>query len=338
MKCGGNASFQDFMSKHPGAHSYSTGNSTVEKYSSRTATLYKEELAKRVSADEAIFGKLKVVVDGSDQPPTPAAIAAAASAAAKNDDFFDTWDSAPPSKPAQPTAPVTGPASFGLTPPTGTTPNSSRPASPRISSSSASPPPTVPAAPRTVTSSSLRTSTTSSSSTSSKPTTTRPGGLGATRSISSSASGGTGGGGTLGGRGKLGVKKTVGLNFEEAEKKAKEEEERVKRLGYDSKTEEVAAAAAVSGKSLVGGKTGTNGSTSGAAGKAHVKKDSVDTQRLGMGMKRLGFGQVTGIGGEQAAKEAAARAKAEARKASGYDDDVGMWTPLSLSPFIELFD
>jgi ADP-ribosylation factor GTPase-activating protein 2/3 len=49
-----------------------------------------------------------------------------------------------------------------------------------------------------------------------------------------------------------------------------------------------------------------------------AKKDSGEMERLGMGVRKLGFGQVAGMSGEAAAWEAAARKKAAERAASGY--------------------
>ncbi|GAA5856605.1 hypothetical protein JCM9279_002983, partial [Rhodotorula babjevae] len=200
-----------------------------------------------------------------------------------------------------------------------------------------------PAAPRTVTSSSL------SGGAGGRPKT-----LGATRTSSSSASpigGGLGGGApstsssTLGGgssagtgapvragklgagklgAGRLGVKKGGAINFEEAERKAREEEERVKRLGYDRLQEEeeakrVAAASAAASASARGANGGGAGGKLEQQQKAlQAKKDSGEVDRLGMGVRKLGFGQVAGMGGEAAAAEAKARQKAAERAASGY--------------------
>ncbi|KAF8752456.1 ArfGap protein [Rhizoctonia solani] len=62
-------------------------------------------------------------------------------------------------------------------------------------------------------------------------------------------------------KGGLGAKKAGAPIFEAAEKKAREEEERIKQLGYDAERE---------------------------------KTSSADVERLGMGFGRLGFGQVAG--------------------------------------------
>ncbi|GAA5934650.1 hypothetical protein JCM1841_001793 [Sporobolomyces salmonicolor] len=307
MKVGGNAAFLDFLARHPGSYNPSSSD-TKEKYLSRAAQLYKDELAKRCADDERLYGKDRVYVEG-------AATEDAAPDKAGDGDFFDTWDApAPAVKKALAPAPALAPPVVGLA--------GSRPSTP---GGTVGPPPAAtaaPAAPRTVTSSSLRSSASSSTASLNRPRT-----LGATRSTSSSASSSPtlsslGAGRNKLGAGKLGgVKKGGGINFEEAERKAKEEEERIKRLGYDRKKEEeeqvAAAAAAVASAQAKAGSAlaGTNGR--GAA----QKKDSVEVERLGMGVRKLGFGQVTGLSGEQAAKEAQARQKAAARAASGYTEE-----------------
>ncbi|GAA5909072.1 hypothetical protein JCM6882_001181 [Rhodosporidiobolus microsporus] len=308
MKVGGNAAFLDFLARHPGSYNPSSTD-TKEKYLSRGAQLYKEELAKRMAEDERLFGKDRVIVEGA------ADTGAGANAAAAGDaDFFESWDAPAPAK--KPLAPA--PA---MTPPLISLGGGSRPTTPggTLASTPAAAP--VPAAPRTVTSSSLRTTSSSSVASLNRPKT-----LGATRTTSSTSSTPTGSslgtGGARGklGAGKLGVKKGGALNFEEAERKAREEEERIKRLGYDRRKEEEEQAAAAAAAAQAQARTGSSlAASNGQANAAlQAKKDSGEMERLGMGVRKLGFGQVAGMGGEQSAKEAAARAKAAARAASGY--------------------
>ncbi len=102
---------------------------------------------------------------------------------------------------------------------------------------------------------------------------------------------------------KLGAKKIGGgdsLDFEEAEKKAKEEAERIAKLGYDPQAEQAASESkaksasitenpkTISPTPLSPGKTSSFGATAG-----HKRSDS-ETERLGMGVARLGFGQIGG--------------------------------------------
>lgn len=92
---------------------------------------------------------------------------------------------------------------------------------------------------------------------------------------------------------KLGAKKAAtGINFEEAQRKAIEEEERIKRLGYDKQKEEDEARAVkereaaerkAKGEQVSRGSTPINGSTS--AARREVEKPAVS---------RLGFGQTAG--------------------------------------------
>jgi ADP-ribosylation factor GTPase-activating protein 2/3 len=98
---------------------------------------------------------------------------------------------------------------------------------------------------------------------------------------------------------KLGVKKVAAdvIDFDEAEKKAKEEAERIEKLGYDPDAEEAEAEAASKQKGKAEAPTilsptpvsptrGGFGATSTSA------KSSADVERLGMGVARLGFGMV----------------------------------------------
>ena len=303
MKVGGNASWKDWLVRHPGSAAQS--DNVKDKYSSQAAVKYREELARRVALDEQHFGKGKVYVDGMGTAKEEAAPA--------EDNFFDTWDAPKEAKAALVPPPQTGNLiSFGSR---GGTPLGSRSASPALSSTATSlastpAPAPAPSAPRTVTSSSLRTTTNGGVPVRAKPS------LGS-RAPSSTSTGGAPAprasklGGKLGG-----VKKGGAVNFEEAERRAREEEERIKQLGYDSKKEQEAAEAAAKARAA----TATAASSSTARGPA-AKKDSVETERLGMGFKRLGFGQVSGMGGQASADEAAKAAKAAQRRANGYEDE-----------------
>lgn len=102
---------------------------------------------------------------------------------------------------------------------------------------------------------------------------------------------------------KLGAKKVdaSALDFDAAEKKAKEEAERVAKLGYDPDAEATPAEAQIksaqpaetpsiiSPTPLSPGRPGGFGST----GKAPDRSES-DVDRLGMGVRKLGFGQMSG--------------------------------------------
>jgi len=264
MKVGGNASANDFFTRSGGS-ALLNDSDTKKKYSSRIAELYKEELARRVKDDVAKY-PTRVFVEGVvEEASTPAP--------AGDEDFFSSWDK-PASKPATP------------------------------STSATSPPPMLGRAatgPRTVTSSSLRSNSTPG--TASRPVSK----LGASRLNSSSTSTSTVNTTTpsaastaakkskLGG---LGAKKAGPIDFAEAERKAAEEAERIRQLGYDREKEKVEEEerAKKQVESIKSPIAATPASTAKAAAAAPVsaapKGNPQDMERLGMGMKRLGFGGI----------------------------------------------
>ena len=209
----------------------------------------------------------KILVEGAESAATPAAEGG-------DDDFFSSWD-----KPAVKPSPAA----------------SSKPASPPVLGKSAS----AGNAPRTVSSASLRSTSTSSLS-SSKPASK----LGASRlnsasSITSSASAAP----KKSKLGGLGAKKAAApVDFAEAERKAAEEAERIRQLGYDREREKaeeeervrVAAekAAANKAKTSSTATKSTPVASSASASVATPKGNAQDMERLGMGFKRLGFGAV----------------------------------------------
>ncbi|KAJ6540282.1 hypothetical protein B0H19DRAFT_1175357 [Mycena capillaripes] len=217
MKVGGNAAFSEFLHKH-GASNL-TGKA---RYEGRVGGLYKEELGRRVEADRARWGE-SVVIEGAANAPA----AAAAEKEGGEDDFFESWSK--PSTPREtsrvgtPVVPVLGRAASVATPPS-TTP---APASASNGSPASTPAPT-PAA--------------------STPVAPKPRlGLAAARGLSSASGGGSGGALKLGGgskKGKLGAQKSTPISFAEAERRAREDEERTKALGYEREVAATAAAAA----------------------------------------------------------------------------------------------
>lgn len=97
---------------------------------------------------------------------------------------------------------------------------------------------------------------------------------------------------------KLGAKKvaaTETIDFEEAERKAKEEAERVEKLGYDPEAEkaeaETKAKAASTAAPAIASPTPI--SPSARSTSKPQERSSGDVERLGMGIGRLGFGQTT---------------------------------------------
>ncbi|OCH92825.1 ArfGap-domain-containing protein [Obba rivulosa] len=267
MKVGGNASATEFFSKHGGA-TLLTDADVKKKYSSRVAELYKEELARRVREDASKYPD-RVVVDGTTEASTPAP-------RGDDDDFFSSWD-----KPATPKSPAVA----------------SKPAGPPMIGRSASAAANgAPAAPRTISSASLRSSSAAPSSRSAST-------LGASRLNSSSSTVATSTTTTSAPKksklGGLGAKKAAApIDFEEAERRAVEEAERVRQLGYDREKErqeeerlrkETEASASASAAAAAKAKAAVKTS---APAEIKPKGSAQDMERLGMGMKRLGFGAV----------------------------------------------
>jgi ADP-ribosylation factor GTPase-activating protein 2/3 len=101
---------------------------------------------------------------------------------------------------------------------------------------------------------------------------------------------------------KLGAKKVTGdvIDFDEAEKKAKEEAERIAKLGYDPEAEDESTKDAPGGATIL---SPTPVSPPRTSGSSHTRqKSNAEVERLGMGVGRLGFGQVGG--GKGAAAQA----------------------------------
>jgi len=129
------------------------------------------------------------------------------------------------------------------------------------------------------------------------------------------------------GKSKLGGVKKGGapINFEEAERKAIAEEERIKQLGYDREQEEkAAAAAAAAAASAAAASRSATPSGSSRGEMVGNKQSGGEVDRLGMGFGRLGFGQVSGLSGEEAAKAAAA-AKRAAQRANNPEPEDGTY-------------
>ncbi|KAH0832304.1 hypothetical protein J3R83DRAFT_13304 [Lanmaoa asiatica] len=242
MKAGGNASATEFFSRHGGA-SLLSDTDTKKKYSSRTAELYKEELAKRVKEDTIKF-PTRVVVDGMDlSQPTE-------STPQTEDDFFSSWDKPASAKPMSPPTTTTAP------------PRSWSPCSPNGNIS------------RFAIYFFLRRSTAATSTN-------------ASAAAKKSKLGG------------LGAKKAAApIDFAEAERKAAEEAERIKQLGYDRRREEeeerARQQAEQTAQADVKAKVVNTGSaTTTIPGRVDVQRgNSQDLERLGMGFRKLGFGGV----------------------------------------------
>jgi len=100
---------------------------------------------------------------------------------------------------------------------------------------------------------------------------------------------------------KLGAKKVTGdvIDFDAAEKKAKEEAERIEKLGYDPEAEEaVTKKTAVTTKTAdlpsIASPTPVSPGRAGYSSTQGRERTNSELERLGMGMGRLGFGQIGG--------------------------------------------
>ncbi|KAI0299565.1 hypothetical protein BC826DRAFT_1117324 [Russula brevipes] len=87
----------------------------------------------------------------------------------------------------------------------------------------------------------------------------------------------------------LGAKKAAPVDFAEAERRAAAEAERIRQLGYDREREEAEAKAAREAAALELKNKSAASSTSGG-NPASASASSADVDRLGVGVKKLGFG------------------------------------------------
>lgn len=197
-----------------------------------------------------------------------------------SDDFFSSWDKPSIKRPSQPpsrtqTPPVISRTASPFLNPGSNSNGTARPKSPLIGSESESSQ-TAPSAPRTISSSAIRKTATTVGARKANV-------LGAKKTQ------------------KLGAKKVADtIDFDAAEKKAKEEAERIEKLGYDPDAETATANAQTRSTSTTAEKTKIAAPTPLSPGKAafgatrgHERSES-EVERLGMGMGRLGFGQTGG--------------------------------------------
>ncbi|KAG8919805.1 ADP-ribosylation factor GTPase activating protein, ER-Golgi transport, partial [Tulasnella sp. 408] len=148
-----------------------------------------------------------------------------------------------------------------------------------------------PAPAQRLTSSGLRTNTSSSSPASSAPATptARAAKLGARTTSGNSAASASG---ARPGKIGLGAKKAAApINFEEAEKKAREEEEKVKLAMLErQKAEEEAKLLAEAAKASAASSPAVSTSAAAKSTAADAKRASGEMERLGMGFKKIGLG------------------------------------------------
>ncbi|PWI70399.1 ArfGAP family protein [Purpureocillium lilacinum] len=279
MKVGGNESATKFFQQNGGTAALNSKDPKT-KYQSNAATKYKDELKRRAARDAKEFPGEVVIADAAegDGSSTPAG--------EPDDDFFSSWDKPAIKRPTPPLSRTATPPVVGRTPSpflnagNGNAKDAGRSPSPLAKADSTGE--NKPAASRITTSAALRKTTTTGGPRKANV-------LGAKKTT------------------KLGAKKVTGevIDFDEAEKKAKEEAERIAKLGYDPDAEEEqtkepsGAAATILSPTPVSPSASTSSHTR--------QKSNAEVERLGMGMGRLGFGQ---IGGGKPAQSQAAKKNA----------------------------
>lgn len=282
MKVGGNESATKYFRANGGSAALASKDPKT-KYQSNAATKYKEELKKRAARDALEYPDHVDVSDVAGDGPE-----SSTPSSEPNDDFFSSWDKPSIKRPTPPisrtnTPPVVGRTASPFLNPGSNGKEISRSSSPLSKSDSATE--AKPAASRITTSAALR-----------KTNTTGPrkaNVLGAKKTTT-----------------KLGAKKVTAdlIDFDEAEKKAKEEAERIAKLGYDPEAEEAEAKQTTVTKTEATNVVSPAPVSPRGYGSGHTReKSAAEVERLGMGFGRLGFGQV---GGGKAAASAAPKKNA----------------------------
>jgi ADP-ribosylation factor GTPase-activating protein 2/3 len=271
MKVGGNESATKYFQSHGGSAALASKDPKT-KYTSTAATKYKEELARRVLADKKLYPNEVTITDVDES----AGSGSATPAGEPEDDFFSSWDkptikrpSNPPSRTATP--PVVSRTSSPFLTAGANGNGAARPKSP-LNAETAS----APAAARATPAAAIRKTAASTA--------------GARKST------------VLGAKKKgLGAKKVtsdVAVDFDEAERKAKEEAERIAKLGYnpDEETPAVSSSKATTTDDKIVAPTPLSPSRAGGFGATNKPRErsNSELERLGMGMGRLGFGQTAG--------------------------------------------
>lgn len=276
MKVGGNESATKYFQSHGGSAALSSKDAKT-KYTSNAANKYKDELARRVEADAKKYPDGVVIEDAADEASggsgtqTPGA-------SGGDDDFFSSWDKPAIKRPSNPPSRTGTPAQRTASPflNANAANGNGRPKSPLVSSDSAAAPP---ATARSISSTAIR--KTAIGGAGSKP---KPNILGAKKT-------------------KLGAKKVDAstLDFDEAEKKAREEAERKERLGYDPNEEVTPSESRIAAAQPDSTTTTIHAPTPISPGVNSRERSNSEMERLGMGVRRLGFGQVGAGAGAAAA-------------------------------------
>lgn len=263
MKVGGNGAASDFFAAHGGNALLVPSTEGKVKYTSAVAQRYKEELNRRAVQDAGALGiRAPFSVSGTASGST--AKSATASKSADDMDFFDEWDSTIPSNESVP-EPTPSMAETKSAHTTDYTPPEPTHA-----------PAPAPMAPRPVSSAGLRAKT--------RPTGT----LGAVRGTSSTSARPT----KLG----LGVRKAAApLNFDEAERRMKLEQEKAMQAAKEAQeqaaTAELQADVSEDPAVLETPKETTAAVPRSPVGAKSKIKSNAGVDRLGMGFTRLGIAQ-----------------------------------------------
>jgi ADP-ribosylation factor GTPase-activating protein 2/3 len=265
MRVGGNTNAKKYLPKK--------GTEIRTKYTCNEANNYKEtvkKLAEQYMANNGTHivtadGLKDVVADGTTTPKSE-----------PSNNFFDSWAKPTIKRPTPPISRTATPPVVGRTPSpflnaghsNGNGSGIARTASPLASSE-----PTAPAASRITSSAALRKTATGAPR--------KANVLGAKKT-------------------KLGAKKVTGdvIDFDAAEKKAKEEAERIAKLGYDPDADDIPVTKAAVTKTAdlpkIASPTPVSPGRSGYGSSQTRDRTNSELERLGMGMGRLGFGQVGG--------------------------------------------
>ncbi|KAK4966974.1 ADP-ribosylation factor GTPase activating protein, ER-Golgi transport [Elasticomyces elasticus] len=300
MKVGGNESATKYFQSHGGSAALASKDPKT-KYTSNAATKYKEELGRRVAVDSKQYPYEVVITDA----PEEAGSGTETPAGEPEDDFFSSWDkptikrpSNPPSRANTPGINVSRTASPFLNANANGN-GTARPKSP-LPASDTTTPIAASTAPRTTSSSAIRKTTTTAAPRKSNI-------LGAKKT-------------------KLGAKKVdpAALDFEAAEKKAREEAERKEKLGYDPDAEATPAEAQIKAAQptetpKIQSPTPINPNRAGFGATKGNEVGDGEMERLGMGVRKLGFGQVGG-GAPAAAAAPKKLGFGSVAKASAKDD------------------
>ena len=260
MKVGGNESATKYFQSHGGTAALASKDPKT-KYTSNAATKYKDELSRRVDADAAKYPDEVVITDIPDEPASNGT----STPAEPDEDFFSSWDKPTIKRPSNPPSRA------------GTPSQASRTASPFLNAG-ANGGPNRPKSPL--------------ASNENEKTEKKNAPVAAVRKAPA-ASANKQKANILGAKKKgLGAKKvanTEDLDFEEAEKKAREEGERIEKLGYNPDEETPPAPAAK--ETVTNAAPAPQIASPQPVNPSHHRASS-DVERLGMGVQRLGFGQM----------------------------------------------